>query len=124
MIGFVWTLVILAGARWLQRRRRAPPAFAELRTCIDVCTPSEAVALVRALSRPRESTDDLMTRLVRLYARFAPHERCLQCMSIAQQKLEGTGGEEEVCVALLYSSMMLALSEQRENEDEEKKREQ
>ena len=121
MLILVTAFVLLAGARVWQRRRRAPPAFAELRTCIDVCTPAEAVALVRALSRPRESTDDLMTRLVRLYARFAPHERCLQCMSVAQQRLEGTGGEEEVCVALLYSSMMLALSEQRENEDERKK---
>ena len=121
MLILVTAFVLLAGARVWQRRRRAPPAFAELRTCIDVCTPAEAVALVRALSRPQESTDDLMTRLVRLYARFAPHERCLQCMSVAQQRLEGTGGEEEVCVALLYSSMMLALSEQRENEDERKK---
>jgi hypothetical protein len=124
MLILVAAFVLIAGARAWQRRRRAPPAFAALRTCIDVCTPAEAVALVRALSRPRESTDDIMTRLVRLYGRFAPHERCLQCMSVAQQWLEGTGGEQELCVALLYSSMMLALSEDRKNEDEEKKKEQ
>ena len=118
MLIIATALVIIAGARLWQRRRRTPPEFAELRTCIDVCTPAEAVALVRAISRPRESTDDLMTRIVHIYARFAPDERCLQCMSIAQQRLEGTGGEEEVCVALLFSSMMIALSEPSENEDE------
>lgn len=112
MLAIVFTaLAAIAGARWLQRRRAPPDAREKLRTRIDVVTTKEAVTLVRALSTPEQNTDALMNRLVRMYTRFPPFDESLQCMSVAQQRLQGTGGEAEMCVSVLYSAMMLAITE-------------
>ena len=79
-------------------------------TLLDVQTPADAVALVRRLSHADTTCDELADRLEELYFRFPPLAESLQCMSLHEQRLAKTGGEEEYGVCTVYAAMMGAIA--------------
>ena len=90
-------------------RTRTP----EARCLIDPVTPREAEALLRAVSRERESTEALITRLIQLYDRFPPREASMRHLSIEQQRLSGLGSAGEFAVCTVYGAMMLSIENRR-----------
>ena len=96
----------------------APPPTLDVRCALDAHTPTEAVAFVRRMSggdTPTTiATDELSVRLVRHYRRFPPSEASLQRMSLAQQRLCGTGCQAEFAVCTLLAAMMVAIQEEAE----------
>ena len=82
-----------------------------LRTTLDVSTADDALRLVRRMSAPGLSTEALADRLTACYRRFPPDMRSMQRISIAQQRLEGSGGELEFATSTVYAAMMASCTE-------------
>lgn len=93
------------------RRRTARTAMMGTRCVIDAESAEDAVALVRRVCRENESADELMTRLVALFATFLPNERSLEQLSIEQRRLSGRGDANEYCCYLVYTAMTVAVCE-------------
>ena len=77
------------------------------RTLLDPLTSDDALSLVRLLSMPHTTSEDLSCRLLALFKRFPPDEECVQAMSLEQQRLNGHGGKEEYAVCTVYAAMMM-----------------
>lgn len=84
-------------------------------TVIDVHSVAEAVSLLKRISRSVDlgalTTERISTRLVDIYRCFHPREQSMRLLSIEQQRLSGTGGEEEYAVCTVLSAMMIAINE-------------
>ena len=93
------------------RHRRSSGSEEVRRTLLDVETPEEALALMRAVQKHSSSTDELVAALTRLYRRFEPRERSLRMLSMAHARLQGTGGAAEFAVCTVYFAMTLAICE-------------
>ena len=81
------------------------------RALVDAETSAEAVRLIRRVCREGDASDALMVRLLRIFKAFEPRERSLQRLSLEQQRLSATGGVDEFAVCVVYTAMMLAISE-------------
>ena len=92
----------------VQETERTRP---RLRVAVDPACAADAVRLVRlaAAGETELSTDALAGKLERLLRAFPPTEATLQRLSLLQQSLSGTGGEEEFCVVLLLAVAMLCV---------------
>ena len=78
---------------------------------LDPWSVSEARRLVRLLtaSDPRMDADTLSSRLERLFQTFPPTEATLRRLSVMQQAVAGTGGEDEFCVVMVFAIAMLCV---------------
>lgn len=85
----------------------------DTRCVIDPESAGEAERLVRAVAGSHENVDTLIVKLVRIYTSFLPKERCLQSMSLEQQRLSGFGSASEFCCCIVYTAMMTAIIESR-----------
>lgn len=77
------------------------------RTLIDCDTPSDAMVLLKAMTRSTKmNTDELIDKLMSMYMIFEPFETSMRTLSMHQQRLEGSGGMEEFAVCTVLSAMM------------------
>lgn len=85
------------------------------RCLIDPVDGAEAVVLLRTLTRDGEGLEEVLPRLVRLYKTFEPREPVLRALSMWEQQLSSVratrGGQHDFAVAVVYSTMTLALME-------------
>ena len=73
-------------------------------------TQEDVVKLVRRLAKAHTPIDNLAELLEDLWAVFPPNEHIMRNLSLMHQRLEGQGGEEEFCTALVHSTAMMFLS--------------
>lgn len=116
----LWVAAAVAGASSVYRSARRwlhPPSTAPVvATALDPSDVRGAVALVCTIevchaTRRRRGADELATCLVGLFRTFEPRETSLRALSLAQQRLEGSGGVAEFCCCLVYSAMITAIAE-------------
>ena len=81
-----------------------------IRTVLDCYTSQHAVFLLRTLVRNGETTDSIVDKLMRYYSVFEPLENCMRAMSMAQQRLSGSGTLEEYACSTVLTSMMLSIT--------------
>lgn len=100
---------------WLSSKEEAVEDLARLKekkhakkkTLVDVYGDQDAIQLVRCMSKQGMGTDALADQMHRLLVTFLPDEQQMQCLSLEQQRLQGTGTEAEFCITIVFS---LALS--------------
>ena len=78
-------------------------------TCFDAPSVESSVQLIKKLSRPSDDLDTISQRLEKYLAVFPPHERVMRRLSIHQQCVANTKGEEEFCVTLVFAMAMLCI---------------
>ena len=106
------TISVVSGivAYYYHTHRRIGPSMSPY-VIIDPWSVSEARRLVRLLtaSDPRMDADTLSSRLERLFKTFPPTESTLRRLSMMQQVVSGTGGEDEFCVVMVFAIAMICV---------------
>ena len=103
----------LVAHRLRKRGTTTPPRARHV--IVDPWTISDTKHLVKLLtgSDKRMDVDTLSSRLERLFQTFPPTESTLQRLSMMQQAVAGTSGENEFCVILVFSIAMLCVPRKR-----------
>lgn len=86
------------------------PTHPTSRTVIDLSSADDTVSLVRHVAQHDTSIDVIVERLECIFRAFPPSEECMQFLSLLQQELEGTGGEQEFAVATVFAVAMATLT--------------
>ena len=95
--------------RILTRTFSAPMRLTQ-RTILDAETAEEAKSLLRYISNDSSTPDQLSDSLLRFYTRFPPLQRQMQRLSLLQQRLEGSGSEDEFAVVTVYAIASCAIA--------------
>lgn len=81
--------------------------------CIDAPSVESSVRLIRAISRRTDDLDTISQRLETYMTTFPPHENMMRRLSLHQQRVANTRGEEEFCVTLVFTIAMLCIEHTR-----------
>lgn len=90
---------------WWRRRHDAAATVpaAELRESLSlVCTPDDAVVLLRRVDARARGADDVCFQIQRAYLRRPPSEHELRQLSVLQQETSGSGDEREYACLTLW----------------------
>ena len=90
------------------------PAFVKdphTRTIIDVYTMEDIFRFLDHVTRPTDDCDALSEKIVRMYQRFPPSDRCMRAVTALHESHSGTGGREDYACTMVYTLMMLAVME-------------
>lgn len=81
-------------------------------TLVDACDAISVVKLVQLHSRPCESTDELVKRLVCTFDTFRPTEQVMRRLSLMHNAYMGEGGLTEFSVATAHAAAIVSVMEE------------